>query len=157
MKSFGINNILKVLPHKYPFLLVDRVIKLEPGKSITAIKNVTIDEPFFQGHFPDFPVMPGVLQIEAIAQTAGLMLIATFGEDKSCDYDTFLMSVSNAKFRRIVQPGDQLQIEVKVASTNRLMAKIEGCITVDGQTVTEASMMFMLSPKNDRDNYRKEG
>ena len=155
MNAFDIDRILKILPHKYPFLFVDKVVEVDPGKSLVAIKNVTINEPFFQGHFPDVPIMPGVLQIEAIAQAAGLMALSLLEEEnkgKVEDYDTILMSVSNAKFRRIVKPGDQLRIKVSIASLKRFLAKIDGVITVDGQVATEASMMFMLSPKSARNN-----
>lgn len=146
MKSFGIEQIMKMIPHRYPFLLVDKVLETEGGKRLVAIKNVTINEPFFQGHFPGYPVMPGVLQIEMIAQAAGLMVLSEM-EEGMADFDTILMSVDHAKFRKLVQPGDQLRIETKTISSRRMMAKVSGSVTVDGVEVTSATMMFMLVPK----------
>jgi len=150
MKSFGIDQILKLLPHRYPFLLVDKVLETEGGKHLVAIKNVTMNEPFFQGHFPGYPVMPGVLQIEMIAQAAGLMVLSEM-EEGMADFDTILMSVEGAKFRRIVQPGDQLRIETTLVSRRRTMAKVSGSVTCGGDEVTSATMMFMLIPKAARD------
>lgn len=148
MKSFGIDKIMELLPHRYPFLLVDRVLETEGGAHLVAIKNATFNELFFQGHFPGYPVMPGVLQVEAIAQAAGLMILSNM--DAVPDLDTILLSVENAKFRRIVQPGDQLRIETKLVSNRRTIAKINGVITVDGEVAAEATMMFMLVPKTAR-------
>lgn len=156
MKSFGIERILELLPHRFPFLLVDKVLETEGGTHLVAIKNATFNEPFFQGHFPNFPVMPGVLQIEAIAQAAGLMVLSEM--DEMPDFDTILMSVENAKFRKLVVPGDQLRIETKLISRRRVMAKINGVITVNGEVATEATMMFMLVPKaarNGKDQAEK--
>ena len=146
MKSFGIEQIMKLIPHRYPFLLVDKVLETEGGKHLVAIKNVTMNEPFFQGHFPGYPVMPGVLQVEMIAQAAGIMVMSEM-EEGMADFDTILMSVDNAKFRKLVQPGDQLRIETKLISQRRTMAKVSGSVTVDGVEVTSATMMFMLVPK----------
>ena len=156
MKSFGIERILELLPHRFPFLLVDKVLETEGGTHLVAIKNATFNEPFFQGHFPNFPVMPGVLQIEAIAQAAGLMVLSEM--DEMPDFDTILMSVENAKFRKLVVPGDQLRIETTLISRRRVMAKINGVITVNGEVATEATMMFMLVPKaarNGKDQAEK--
>ena len=105
--AIDINQIMKLLPHRYPFLLVDRVLEFTPRQSITAIKNVTINEPFFQGHFPDFPVMPGVLIIEALAQTAALL---TFTEEKADDAVYYFAGIDGARFKKPVLPGDQLVI-----------------------------------------------
>ena len=149
MKSFGIERIMKMLPHRFPFLLVDKVLETEGGTHLVAIKNVTINEPFFQGHFPEYPVMPGVLQIEMIAQAAGLMVLSAM-EEGMADFDTILMSVENAKFRRLVQPGDQLRVETKLISRRRTMAKVSGVVTADGEVTTEATMMFLLVPKTAR-------
>ena len=146
MKSFGIEQIMKLIPHRYPFLLVDKVLETEGGKHLVAIKNVTMNEPFFQGHFPGYPVMPGVLQVEMIAQAAGIMVLSEM-EEGMAEFDTILMSVDNAKFRKLVQPGDQLRIETKLISQRRTMAKVSGSVTVDGIEVTSATMMFMLVPK----------
>ncbi|MGI5867851.1 MAG: 3-hydroxyacyl-ACP dehydratase FabZ [Kiritimatiellia bacterium] len=153
MKSFGIDKILELLPHRHPFLLVDRVLETEGGTHLVAIKNATMNELFFQGHFPGYPVMPGVLQIEAIAQAAGLMILSNM--ETVPDFDTILLSVDSAKFRRIVQPGDQLRIETKLVSNRRMIAKIQGTITVDGEIAAEATMMFMLQPKSARSGAKK--
>ena len=149
MNSFGIDRIMKMLPHRFPFLLVDKVLESEGGTHLVAVKNVTINEPFFQGHFPEYPVMPGVLQIEMIAQAAGLMVLSAM-EEGMADFDTILMSVENAKFRRLVQPGDQLRVETKLISRRRTMAKVSGVVTADGEVTTEATMMFLLVPKTAR-------
>ena len=154
MKSFGIDKIMEILPHRYPFLLVDRVLETEGGTHLVAIKNATFNELFFQGHFPGYPVMPGVLQIEAIAQAAGLMILSNM--DTVPDFDTILLSVDGAKFRRIVQPGDQLRIETKLISNRRMIAKIHGAITVNGENAAEATMMFMLVPKASRSGEKKD-
>ena len=151
MNPAGIERILQLLPHRYPFLLVDKVVESDGGAHQVALKNVTINEPFFQGHFPGYPVMPGVLQIEAIAQAAGIMALNSFDKDGAKnDFDTILMSIDAAKFRRIVRPGDQLLIDTKIISRRRNMAKVLGIITVDGEVATEATMMFMLVPKSAR-------
>ncbi len=149
MNSFGIERIMKMLPHRFPFLLVDKVLETEGGTHLVAIKNVTINEPFFQGHFPGYPVMPGVLQIEMIAQAAGLMVLSAM-EEGMADFDTILMSVESAKFRRLVQPGDQLRVETKLINRRRTMAKVSGIVTVDGEVATEATMMFLLVTKTAR-------
>jgi len=158
MKSFGIEKIQKLLPHRYPFLLVDKVIESDGGTRQIALKNVTVNEPFFQGHFPGFPVMPGVLQIEAIAQAAGLMALSNLETDNMEPVDTILMSIDAVKFRRMVRPGDQLMIETKLVSHRRNMAKITGVATVDGEVATEATMMFAMFPKSsrDKDSAKKE-
>ena len=153
MNQFGIERIIQLLPHRYPFLLVDKVIESDGGMRQVAIKNVTVNEPFFQGHFPGYPIMPGVLQIEAIAQAAGVMALDHADKSEAkVDFDTILMSIDSAKFRRAVRPGDQLRIETKIVSHRRNMAKISGVITVDGENVTEATMMFALIPKSARPN-----
>jgi len=152
MNQAGIEHVMRLLPHRYPFLLVDKVVEADGATRQVAIKNVTINEPFFQGHFPDYPVMPGVLQIEAIAQAAGVMalgIIKNGGGD--IDFDTILMSIDGAKFRRIVRPGDQLRIETTIVSHRRNIAKIAGVITVDGEIATEATLMFVLVPKTARE------
>ena len=157
MKSFGVDRIQQLLPHRYPFLLVDKVLESDGGTHQIAIKNVTINEPFFQGHFPGYPVMPGVLQIEMIAQAAGIMAMCGDGaEDLKSEFDTILMSVDSAKFRKIVQPGDQLRIETKLISRRRNMAKVSGVVTVEGEVVTEANLMFILVPKTARTEAKPE-
>lgn len=132
--------IQKLLPHRYPFLLVDRVVAFEPSKSIVCRKNVTINEPFFQGHFPNKPVMPGVLLIEALAQAGGLLthLSAITDSDGKVFY---LVKVDNAKFSRMVVPGDQLELCVSLKRTIRNMALFEGVARVDGEQVACAEIL----------------
>lgn len=150
MNEFGIDRIMELLPHRYPFLLVDKVIDCDKQENIVAIKNVTVNEPFFQGHFPNHPVMPGVLQIEAMAQVGGLLMIesAAGGEKVS----TYLMSIDGVKFRRLVRPGDQLRIEVKLIRKRGPSAKFAGRITVDGQLTSEAEILCMIVPRNAEKN-----
>ena len=131
----GIQWIQEILPHRYPFLLVDRIEELEPDR-IVGIKNVTINEPFFPGHFPDFPVMPGVLIIESMAQVAGVLVLSQIPDRKN--KLVLLASVEEAKFRRPVRPGDQLRIEMKVAKRKATLAKMFGTATVAGVVVAEA-------------------
>lgn len=146
MKEYGIDRVMELLPHRYPFLLVDKVIDCDGQENIVAIKNVTVNEPFFQGHFPNNPVMPGVLQIEAMAQVGGLLMIeAAAGGEK---VSTYLMSVDGVKFRRLVRPGDQLRIEVKLARRRGPSAKFVGRITVDGQLTSEAEILCMVVPQS---------
>ncbi len=142
--AIDINQIMKLLPHRYPFLLVDRVLEFTPRQSITAIKNVTINEPFFQGHFPDFPVMPGVLIIEALAQTAALL---TFTEEKADDAVYYFAGIDNARFKKPVLPGDQL---VMVATYQRERAgiyKFHVEATVDGELAAEADITCAVRTK----------
>ncbi len=136
--------IAKILPHRYPFLLVDRVLEVEPQKSIVALKNVTVNEPFFVGHFPGEPVMPGVLQIEAMAQAGGLMILA--GEEQG-DNLAFLMTVNNAKFRKPVVPGDQCIIKVEVVRVRPKISVVQARIEVDGKVVSEAEISFSIFPR----------
>ena len=134
--------ILHLLPHRYPFLLVDRVVELEAGQRIRAIKNVTFNEPFFQGHFPGRPVMPGVLVIEAMAQAGGLLTQLSLPRDQVSEGKLFyLVKVDNARFNRMVVPGDQLDIEVKVKRHIRNMALYECAARVDGQVVASAEIL----------------
>lgn len=134
--------ILHLLPHRYPFLLVDRVVELEAGQRIRAIKNVTFNEPFFQGHFPGRPVMPGVLVIEAMAQAGGLLTQLSLLRDQVSEGKLFyLVKVDNARFNRMVVPGDQLDIEVKVKRHIRNMALYECAARVDGQVVASAEIL----------------
>ena len=141
-----INEIMKILPHRYPFLLVDRVIEVETGKRIVGIKNVTVNEPFFRGHFPGHPVMPGVLIIEAMAQVAGVLVLSSIPDRKT--KLVLLASVEEAKFRKPVRPGDQLRIEMKVIKRKATIAKMSGTASVDGVVVSEAIMMCMLTDRN---------
>ncbi len=138
-----INEIMKILPHRYPMLLIDRVIDytLEPEKTLTAIKNVTINEPFFSGHFPGNPVMPGVLVVEAMAQACGILAhvaLATAGDVGGIYY---LVKVDNAKFNRMVIPGDQLVMKVKQTRIMRGMGKYEAQVTVNGQRTASCNLL----------------
>ena len=134
--------ILHLLPHRYPFLLVDRVIELEPHQRIRALKNVTFNEPFFQGHFPGRPVMPGVLVIEAMAQAGGLLTQLSASKDNNKEGQLFyLVKVDNCRFNRMVVPGDQLDIEVKVKRLIRNMALYECLARVDGKDVASAEIL----------------
>ena len=138
-----INRIMAMLPHRYPILLVDRVIDVVPDVSAVGIKNVTINEPFFEGHFPGHPVMPGVLIIEALAQTAAVMAMATMGfavEGKVI----YFMTIENAKFRKPVTPGDQLRMTVEKEKARGNIWRFRGKAEVDGKTVTEASFSAMI-------------
>ena len=142
--AIDINQIMKLLPHRYPFLLVDRVLEFTPRQSITAIKNDTINAPFFQGHFPDFPVMPGVLIIEALAQTAALL---TFTEEKADDAVYYFAGIDGARFKKPVLPGDQL---VMVATYQREKAgiyKFHVKATVDGELAAEADITCAVRKK----------
>jgi 3-hydroxyacyl-[acyl-carrier-protein] dehydratase len=144
--GMDISDIFKILPHRYPFLLIDRVIELVRMKSIVALKNVTITEPFFQGHFPDKPIMPGVLIVEAIAQAGGLLLLTEVP-----NRDEMLMvftGIEKARFRRPVVPGDQLRIEVVVKAWRITAARLEGKAYVDGKVACEATVTCRLVPRN---------
>ncbi len=140
-EAIDFERIKKALPHRYPFLLIDRVLEHGP-QSIRALKNVTANEPFFNGHFPEMAVMPGVLQIEAMAQAAGLILALSEAFDPSKEI-AFLAGVDNAKFKRVVVPGDQLIIDVKVIAKRTMLLKVEAHISVDGKTVSSAEIMVM--------------
>lgn len=144
MPILDIQAIREILPHRYPMLLVDSIIELEEER-IVGIKNVTVNEPFFVGHFPDFPVMPGVLIIEAMAQVAGVLVLKSIPDRHS--KLVLLASVEQAKFRRPVLPGDQLRIEMKVTKRKATVAKMFGAATVDGNVVAEAEVMCKLADK----------
>jgi 3-hydroxyacyl-[acyl-carrier-protein] dehydratase len=132
--------IMRRLPHRYPFLLIDRIIKLVPGEEIVALKNVTINEPFFQGHFPTRPVMPGVLIVEALAQTGGVLASEIRGADKQGEI-IYFMGIDGVRFRRPVVPGDQLILEARVLKMRSKVAKMAGRALVDQQVVVEAELM----------------
>ena len=137
-----IEGILNIMPHRYPFLLIDRVIDMEPGKRVVAIKNVTINEPFFQGHFPNHPIMPGVLILEAMAQAGGVLLLNDIDDPQS--KVVYFMSISNAKFRLPVTPGDQLRFELEMHSFRRGACKMSGRTFVEDKLVANADFMAMV-------------
>jgi len=139
---FDINAILRIIPHRYPFLLVDKIIEFTPGESLVGIKNVTINEPFFQGHFPGHPIMPGVLIIEGMAQAGGIMLLNQLENPQ--DYVAYFASIDNVKFRKPVMPGDTLRYELKVISLKRSLAKMHGDTFVNGEKVAEGDFMAMI-------------
>ncbi len=144
-QELNVQEIMQILPHRYPFLLIDRVVEIERKKRIVALKNVTMNEPFFQGHFPGVPVMPGVLVVEAIAQAGGTLLLPEVP-----DRDKLLImftSIERAKFRRPVVPGDQVRIEIDVLNWKPRRAKMEGRAMVDGKLACEATVMCQLIPK----------
>jgi UDP-3-O-[3-hydroxymyristoyl] N-acetylglucosamine deacetylase/3-hydroxyacyl-[acyl-carrier-protein] dehydratase len=140
----GADDIIKALPHRYPFLLVDRILEHDLGKRIVGLKNVTINEPFFQGHFPGHPVMPGVLIVECMAQVGGLMMLATGGDPSENQLIMYFTSLDNVKWRKPVKPGDQLRIEVDMVQRRGRMCKIHGVARVDGEIVCEADMGAMV-------------
>jgi 3-hydroxyacyl-[acyl-carrier-protein] dehydratase len=141
-----INEIMKILPHRYPFLLVDKILEMEVGKSIVGIKNVTINEPFFPGHFPGHPVMPGVLVIEAMAQVA---CVLAYSSDESVRSKlTYFVGIDNARFRKPVLPGDQLRFEIEVTGCKRGIWVFNAKAFVDGKLVTEAELKATFADKN---------
>ena len=139
-KPLEVEDILKILPHRYPFMLVDRIIEHVPEEDkIVGLKNLTFNETFFQGHFPDNPVMPGVLQLEAMAQVAGVMLNSKSGNEGKIAY---FMSINNAKFRRMVKPGDQLRIVIEGQRIRSRMAVVKGMAFVGEELASEAELSF---------------
>jgi len=139
-KIYNIQEIMKFLPHRYPFILIDRVLELVPGDRIVALKNVTINEPFFQGHFPSFPVMPGVLIIEAMAQTGGVLYLDSQPPQKRGAL-VYFMGMDKVKFRKPVVPGDQLIFEVKLLKQRLKAIKMAGTAKVNDKIVAEAELM----------------
>ncbi len=138
--AFGIEKIKKLLPHRYPMLLIDRVKDIVRGKSIVAIKNVTVNEEFFNGHFPSKPVMPGVLIVEAMAQASGLLALDTMGDDVTENALVYFLSIENAKFRKPVEPGDVLEIHSRILTNKSSICKFECEALVDGKKVAEATI-----------------
>jgi beta-hydroxyacyl-ACP dehydratase FabZ len=147
MPILDINEIREILPHRYPFLLVDRIVELEADR-IVGTKCVTANEPFFQGHFPDFPVMPGVLIVEAMAQTAGVLVLKNMADRRN--KLVLLVAIEYAKFRKPVVPGDTLHIEMKVIKRKASVAKMAGRATVEGVLVAEAEVMCKLADKEEK-------
>ncbi|MGE0044797.1 MAG: 3-hydroxyacyl-ACP dehydratase FabZ [Hyphomonadaceae bacterium] len=145
-ESIDVDEVLRRLPHRYPFLLIDRAVGYEPFKSIRAIKCVTVNEPFFPGHFPDAPVMPGVLQIEAMAQAGALLMSKSLDVDVS-KHTIFFMSIENARFRRVVKPGDVLELDVTVLFHRRNIFKFRGRGEVAGELAVEAEFAAMKADR----------
>ena len=141
MNQMNINEVKNFLPHRYPFLLIDKVLDIEIGKSLTAIKNVSFNEPQFTGHFPSQPIMPGVLIIEALAQATGILAFKSeVGKPKDGQI-YMLVGVDNARFKRMVEPGDQLKLDVEVLTVKRGIWKFKGTASVEGKVVTSAELM----------------
>ena len=143
-----IHQILKKLPHRYPFLLVDRVLEIEPNVRIRALKNVTLNEPFFVGHFPGRPVMPGVLMLEAMAQTAALLTFSSQGKDASDGRLYYFVGIDGARFKRPVEPGDQLVMEAEVLRSKSGIFKYKTRATVDGALAVEAELMCTVRERD---------
>jgi 3-hydroxyacyl-[acyl-carrier-protein] dehydratase len=146
MNSMDIHQILEYLPHRYPFLLVDRVVSCEPGKRIVAIKNVTINEPFFAGHFPHHPVMPGVLIIEALAQAAAILTFTTHGHKTDDSSVYYFVGIDKARFKKPVMPGDTLELNAEIKRFARGIWWFSAHARVADQVVTEADLMCTLRP-----------
>jgi 3-hydroxyacyl-[acyl-carrier-protein] dehydratase len=141
MSGLNIQEILQHLPHRFPFLLVDRVLEYKLNESLVAIKNVSINEPFFTGHFPQRPVMPGVLILESMAQAAGILAFLSVGGEPSSDEIYFFASADNVRFRKVVEPGDQLRLEVKILKIRTGVIRAEVSASVDGEVVCAAEIM----------------
>ncbi|MGD1155261.1 MAG: 3-hydroxyacyl-ACP dehydratase FabZ [Terriglobia bacterium] len=144
---YSVTEIMKFLPHRYPFLLVDRIVELEPPQRIVGLKNVTMNEQFFQGHFPGAPVMPGVLILEAMAQVAGVMIYREMPDDEKSRKLIYFTGIENAKFRRPVVPGDQLRIEMELVNRRNTFGKMAGRALVDGKLAAEAVVMFAIADR----------
>ena len=143
LTTADISRLMKLLPHRYPFMLVDRIFDMDRDESAVGLKNVTINEPFFQGHFPDFPVMPGVLIIEGLAQTAGALCVHSLGESYKPQL-VYFMGIDNAKFRKPVVPGDQLRFELEMIRLKGRICKMRGTAYVDGEKVSEADLLSTI-------------
>ena len=139
MSEMDILQIMRLLPHRYPFLLVDRITECDGKEKIVGIKNITFNEPFFQGHFPGNPIMPGVLQLEAMAQVGGVLMNTLYKNDGKLAY---FLAVDNARFRRVVRPGDQLRIEIALIRARLGMCKLHGRVLVGEEVASEADIMF---------------
>ena len=138
---FDTREIMRLLPHRYPFLLVDRIVEFDPGRRIVGLKNVTINEPFFVGHFPEYPIMPGVLIIEALAQVGGILALKAMGEKKNI---ALFAGIDNCKFRRPVLPGDQIRLECNVTGRRGPVWKVRGEASVDGVLAAQADLTASL-------------
>lgn len=153
LDTADITRILKLLPHRYPFLMIDRIIEIDGDNSAIGIKNVTMNEPYFQGHFPDFPVMPGVLLIEGMAQTAGAICVAAFGEQYRPQL-VYFMTIDKAKFRRPVRPGDCVHFHIRKIRNRGPVWRFHGAAKVDGGLVAEAEVSAMIAMD---DNEKQTG
>jgi 3-hydroxyacyl-[acyl-carrier-protein] dehydratase len=145
----GIREILGLLPHRYPFLMIDKVVSLEKGKYITAVKNTTINEPYFQGHFPSYPVMPGVLILEALAQAGGILAYKTEEEDDLKNKLTYFMGIDKARFRKPIFPGCTIILNVELVKKKQFVWVFRGKAVVEGKLCAEAELMASFLPKND--------
>ena len=143
VEAIDVNRIMEMIPHRYPFLMIDRVVDIVPDVKATGVKNVTINEPYFAGHFPEKPVMPGVLIIEAMAQTAAVFVVHTLGSESEGKL-VYFMSVDGARFRKPVEPGDQLHVEVSKQRSRGNVWKFSGEAKVDGKLVAEATYAAMI-------------
>lgn len=143
----GIQEIMETIPHRYPFLLVDRIVEMEPGKRVVGIKNVTMNESFFQGHFPGHPIMPGVLIIEAMAQTGGVLALQSVPKEQIKNKVIYFMSIDKARFRKKVVPGDQLRFELEVIRQRSTVLSLKAQAFVDDAVVAEAELMAMVADK----------
>ncbi|PLR76183.1 3-hydroxyacyl-[acyl-carrier-protein] dehydratase FabZ [Bacillus sp. V3-13] len=141
----NINEIKEIIPHRYPFLLVDKILEIEEGQKAVGIKNVTANEEFFNGHFPDYPVMPGVLIVEALAQVGA---VAMLKKEENRGRLAFFTGIDNCRFKRQVKPGDQLRLEVEMTRVRGSIGKGKGIATVDGELVCETEIMFALGDKS---------
>ncbi len=141
MGELNIQDIKLILPHRYPFLLVDKILECVPGQSITAIKNVTYNEPFFQGHFPDIPIMPGVLIVEAMAQAAAMLGVKTMNEEPDENAIYYLVGIDKVRFKQTVGPGDQLKLHVNYITVRRNVWKFEATASVDEKFVASAELL----------------
>ena len=145
MNQIEIREIQSLLAHRYPFLLVDRVLDYTPGERLTGLKNISMNEPFFQGHFPHYPVMPGVLILEALAQACGLLTFKSLGETIGDDQAYFFVGIEKARFRRPVVPGDQLILEVELLRTRKSMSVFKVAAKVDGEIAATAELMCTIA------------
>lgn len=143
MSTIQIEEIMRILPHRYPMLLVDRIIECDDEKRIVGIKNLTMNELFFQGHFPGHPVMPGVLQLEAMAQVGGVLLSRVLKQEGRIAY---FLAIDNARFRKVLQPGDQMRIEVEILKVRLGMSKVHGKVWAGDELACEADLMFAYKP-----------
>lgn len=148
MGTYNIREIMAYLPHRYPFLLIDRVLDLEPGDRVVALKNVTINEPFFQGHFPGIPVMPGVLILEAMGQAGGVLAYVSLPE-RLKGHLVYFSGIDKARFRKPVVPGDQLILESKIINMRSSAVRMTSIAKVDGKKVAEAELMAVIGEKYD--------